>query len=93
MHAVDAFWHLLNFFGPAIGVGLLAPLLAKLLWRRALAGVSWTRLSGWACSTCALVLIGGLIVFGRDGTMATYAAMVTVCALTLWWRGFGLPSR
>jgi hypothetical protein len=24
--------------------------------------------------------------------MATYAAMVVACALTLWWRGFG-PGR
>jgi hypothetical protein len=89
---VDAFWHLLNFFAPALGVGLLASGLAKLLWRRELKGVAWMRLAGWAAAACAAVLIAGLVAFGHDGKMATYAAMVTVCALTLWWVGFG-PLR
>ena len=33
---------------PALGVGLVASLCAKLLWRRALKRVSWRRLGGWA---------------------------------------------
>jgi len=89
---IDAFWHLLNFFAPAVGVGLLAGALAKLLWRRELKGVAWMRLAGWAAVASAAVLVAGLVVFGHDGKMATYAAMVTVCALTLWWVGFG-PLR
>ncbi len=92
MGPIDAFWHLLNFFAPAVGVGLLASGLAKLLWRRELKSVAWMRLAGWAAAACAAVLIAGLVVFGHDGKMATYAAMVTVCALTLWWVGFG-PLR
>ena len=92
MGSIDAIWHLLNFFAPAVGVGLLVPAFAKLLWRRELKGVSWKRLSAWAIAGCAAVLIAGLIVFGHDGKMATYAAMVVVCALTLWWVGFG-PRR
>ncbi len=40
----------------------------------------------------AAVTLAGLVVFGRDGRMATYAAMVLACAFTLWWRGFG-PGR
>ncbi len=93
MSAVDASWHLLNFFAPAIGVGLLAPSFAKLLWRRGLKGVSWTRLWAWATACCAAVLVAGLIAFGNDGKMATYAAMVVACALALWWVGFGAPRR
>jgi len=89
---IDAFWHLLNFFAPAVGVGLLAGGLAKLLWRRELKGVAWARLAGWAAAASAAVLVAGLVVFGHDGKMATYAAMVTACALTLWWVGFG-PLR
>jgi hypothetical protein len=81
---------LLNFFAPAIGMGLIAPTLAKLLWRRALAGVSWKRLVGWAMVACAAVLVAGLVVFGHDGKMATYGAMVLACALTLWGLGFGV---
>ena len=89
---IDAVWHVLNFFAPALGLGLLASLLAKLLWRDALHGVRWRRLSGWTSLACAGASIGGLIATGHDGAMATYAAMVLVCALTLWTVGFG-PLR
>jgi hypothetical protein len=90
---IDAFWHLTNFFGPALGLGLITPLFAKLLWRRALQSVAWARLAAWATLACAAVAVAGLVVFGHDGKMATYAAMVGVCALTLWWFGFGAKSR
>jgi hypothetical protein len=90
---IDAAWHLLNFFGPALGLGLITPLLAKLLWRRDLKGVAWTRLAMWVGLACAVVSVAGLVVFGHDGKMATYAAMVGACALTLWWFGWGARSR
>ena len=92
MGPLDAFWHLLNFFAPAFGVGLLAAGLAKLLWRRELKPVRWVRLALWATAGCAIVLVAGLVLFGHDGKMATYAAMVCTCALTLWLVGFG-PLR
>ena len=88
MSPLDALWHLLNLLAPAVGVGLLASAAAKLLWRRALKGVAWTRLSVWACSVSALTLLAGLVVFGRDGKMASYGAMLAACALSLWWHGF-----
>ena len=46
MGPLDAFWHLLNFFAPAVGVGLIAAALAKLLWRRELAGVALAAAGG-----------------------------------------------
>ena len=93
MGATDTFWHVLNFFGPAFGLALIAPSLAKLLWRRDLKGVRWVRLSAWVFGACAVVAIAGLVVFGHDGKMATYAAMVGACALSLWWFGFASKSR
>ena len=93
MGPLDLLWHLLNFFAPAVGMGLIAPALAKLLWRRALAGASWVRLIGGVMVACAVVLVAGLVGFGHDGKMATYAAMVLVCALMLWWLGFGVGRR
>ncbi len=93
MGPLDLFWHLLNFFAPAFGVGLLTPLMAKLLWRRGLTGVSWPRLAIWATACSALVLTLGLIYFGSDGKMATYGAMLVACALSLWWVGFGMRRR
>jgi len=90
---IDALWHLLNFFAPAVGVGLLAAAFAKVLWRSELKSVGWIRLSLWATLVSAAALVAGLIVFGHDGKMATYAAMVVACALTLWWVGFGPRGR
>jgi hypothetical protein len=92
MGPIDAFWHLSNLFLPALLLGALAAAGAKLLWRRELAGVAWRRLAAPAAGAAAAVVVLGLVVFGRDGRMATYAGMVLACAAALWWRGFG-PGR
>jgi hypothetical protein len=92
MGPIDAFWHLANLFLPALMLGALTAALAKLLWRRQLAGVRWRRLAGAAAASAAVVVVLGLVVFGRDGRMATYAGMVLATAAALWWRGFG-PGR
>ena len=89
MGPLDVFWHLANLLLPAFGLGLVAPLLTKWVWRRELAAVGFFRLALPACAACGAVLLAGLLAFGRDGAMATYAGMVTACALALWWRGFG----
>jgi hypothetical protein len=81
MGPLDALMHLGNLFLPGVALGALAAALAKLLWRRELAPVSFQRLA-----------VPAALAFGRDGKMATYAGMVLACALTLWWRGFG-PGR
>ncbi len=88
MDPLDAVWHLLNFVAPAIGVALLAASLAKLAWRRELAPVSWRRLVLWSALAGCVGLIAGLVLFGRDGKMATYAALVVASTLALWWVGF-----
>ena len=88
MDPLDAAWHLLNFVAPAIGVALFAATLAKLFWRRELAPVPWRRLVLWSALAGALALVAGLALFGRDGKMATYAALVVASALALWWIGF-----
>ncbi len=92
MGPIDALWHLLNFFAPALGVGVLTALMAKLLWRSSLKSASLKRLGFWAVAGSALALLAGLVVFGRDGKMLTYGAMVLACALSVWWAGFG-PRR
>lgn len=88
MDALDAAWHLLNLLAPGIGLGLIASLGAKLLWRRELAAVRWQRLAGWACAVATIVSLAGLVITGRDGRMVTYGAMVLGCAAALWWAGF-----
>lgn len=93
MGPIDALWHLLNLFGPALGLALIAPSLAKGLWRAALRGVAWRGLAGWVAGANALVTLAGLALTGRDGRMATYAAMVLATAAVLGWRGFWRPAR
>jgi hypothetical protein len=88
MSPLDAIWHALNFCAPALGLALLAASMAKLLWRHDLAGVPWHRLAMWAALAGVAALIGGLIVFGRDGKMVTYGALVVATALALWVTGF-----
>ena len=87
--AIDAaLWHLLNLFGPAAGMALIAPTLAKLLWRRDLRNVPWRSLAGWTFAVGTLALLAGLVLWGRDGRMATYGVLVVVAAAVLWWRGW-----
>ena len=88
MQPTDALWHIANFFAPSLGVGLIAASATKWLWRRELVGVSWLRLGLWASAAMAVVSIGGLVVFERDGKMITYGSMLVACAAALWWAGF-----
>ena len=88
MGPLDAIFHLLNLFAPAIGTALLAAAGMKWLWRRELGSVSYRSLALAAMSGAALITVVGLVVFGRDGRMSTYGAMVLAIALMLWWRGF-----
>ena len=87
MGLLDALDHLLNFFGPALGMALLVPTLARVVWFKALRSVGWPRQVGWAAGVNALVWLGGLLLTGRDGAMLSYAALVAASALTVWWTG------
>lgn len=86
---LDALDHLLGLFLPALGLGAISAGLAKLVWRRELRLVRWSRLTAWSAGASALVVVAGLVVFGRDGVMATYAGMVLAAAVALTWVGFG----
>jgi len=90
---LDALIHLVNLFLPAFGIAVIGASLAKLCWRRQLGGVRWRRLALWSGGGCAAVTLLGLLLFGRDGMLLTYAAMVCASALGLWWAGFVTPSR
>jgi orotate phosphoribosyltransferase len=60
MGPLDAIWHTLNFFAPALVMAVLAASAAKLLWRHELATVRWHRLAIW--SAVAGITYGGLVV-------------------------------
>lgn len=87
MGPLDALWHLLNFFAPALGVGLITAALVRLLWRRELRRAGFVRLAAWASAGCALGLLAALVIFERDGKMAGYALMLAGGSVAIWWAG------
>lgn len=89
MDLLDAVGHLFHLFLPALGTAALAAGVAKLLWRRELAPVSWTGLAAAGAAGGVAATLGGLLLLGRDGRMLTYGAIVGATAIMLWWRGFG----
>lgn len=75
--------HLANFALPALALAtLLAP--AVLGWRSLSVPRLW-RAWRWLAGSGLLVLTAGLAVFGRDGKMATYAALVLSAAAVCCW--------
>lgn len=87
MGFLDALDHALNFLLPALGMALLVPSLARLVWWKALKSAGWLRQVKWASAFNVLILIAGLVVTGHDGAMSTYLGLVLASALTVWWTG------
>ncbi|MGC4059652.1 MAG: hypothetical protein QM749_01835 [Aquabacterium sp.] len=87
MGFLDALDHALNFLLPALGMALLVPSMARLVWWKALKSAGWLRQVKWAAALNVLVLIAGLLVTGRDGAMLTYSGLVLASAFTVWWTG------
>jgi uncharacterized BrkB/YihY/UPF0761 family membrane protein len=84
--------HLLNFLLPALVVGLLVAVLAPVVMKKARTHHSWLMQGAINSLACVLALVGGLWLFGHDGKMASYGAMVLACATCQWvtakgWRG------
>lgn len=78
--------HIVNFFGPALGLALIVTSLSRLVWWRALKG-AWLQQFKWVALINAAVSVVGLLVLGRDGAMWTYTALVLASAGTVWWTG------
>ena len=72
--------HLANFLAPAVVVGAVLPLLARLVRRAHAVRRSWWRQSLLNALGGVVALLGGLVYFGHDAKMASYAAMVVACA-------------
>ena len=88
MNLLDLLNHLANLLLPGLVTGGIAAALAKLLWRRDLAPVSFWRLAAFAATAGMAISIAGLVVLGSDGRMLTYLFMVVGCALALAWGGW-----
>jgi hypothetical protein len=80
--------HLLNFIAPAAGVALLLVLLSRLCFgffqtNRPIAQTWWAQ-AAIIFIVGVGILTAGLLVFGRDGKMMTYAALVLGAAVCQW---------
>ncbi len=80
--------HLLNFIAPAAVVALFLVLLSRVFSRFLVSKKAFNQ-SIWAQAAIifivnVLVLAAGLVIFGNDGKMATYAAMVLASAVCQW---------
>jgi len=84
MGPIDVINHLLNFGAPAFAMALLTALFARHVLFRRLAMPGLRTLAGVGFGICLTASLAGLWLFGRDGTMATYGAMVLVCATLPW---------
>ena len=91
MGPLDILNHLLNFVAPAVFVALLLVLGGRLLGAKGGTLAGWRQ---WAVVFVVglVVLAAGLALWGRDGKMLTYAALVVATATCQWallrgWKG------
>jgi hypothetical protein len=86
MGPLEQIIHTFNFIAPAWGVALFGVLMARLAARW------WIPLAVWSLVKQTLVsgvlgtavLAGGLVLWGVDGKMATYSALVIACGTAQW---------
>ena len=84
MDLLDLLNHFLNFVAPAFFVAVLVPLAARWCMKKTPAVISLWAQSAINFLVNVMVLALGLWFFGRDGKMATYSAMVLMCATSQW---------
>jgi len=72
---------------PALAVALLVTLAARFILPRGGSLRSWWTPFAINLGVGLLVLAGGLWLYGRDGKMLTYAALVAAVATSQWLMG------
>ena len=92
MGPLDIVNHLLNFVAPAAAVALVLVLGGGLIGSRSPLALAWWLRLGIVFAVGVAVLAAGLVVWGRDGKMLTYALLVLATASCQWllarsWRG------
>ena len=92
MGPIDLLLHVLNFLAPALWTALAVALLSRWVMKQKSSALTLRKQVVLNFSASALTLVLGLWWFGNDGKMATFSAMVLVCATSQWfmlrgWRG------
>lgn len=89
MGPVDFLAHLLGFTAPAFFMALAMALCARLFRLDRAAGRRWWVTAALNFAAGLAVLVAGLLFFGNDGKMATYAVLVVAVATSQWLAGRG----
>ena len=84
MDGLQQLWHAANWLLLPFGLAAIHAAVCKLLWRRALAGLPWWRLTAWCTLAALAAQVGGLFWTGHDGAMPTYGAIIVALAVTTW---------
>jgi hypothetical protein len=88
MTALNLTNQLLNFVAPAAFVALVLVLLARLFSRflssKRPPALSWRAQAAIVFIASVLLLVAGLVVFGRDGKMASYTLLAVGAATCQW---------
>jgi hypothetical protein len=84
MSVLAMFNHALNFLAPALWLALLFPLATRIISKKGALALTFKRQVALLFAAGALVLLIGLVVFGRDGKMLTYLALVVAVATGQW---------
>ena len=76
--------HAINFVAPAAWLALLVPLLSIFVIRKRAVTHTFKAQVAINFVVCLVALVLGLALFGRDGKMLTYLALVLVSATSQW---------
>lgn len=82
MGPLDLLNHLLNFAAPALFVALVVTLAAP--WVVGRSALAWRVQFAIQAGVGVAVLLGGLLMTGRDGRMGSYAALVLATVACQW---------
>lgn len=92
MEPLALFNHLVNFVAPALWLALLLPFFGSFLVKKRPLALAYQAQAAIHFVVLVLALLIGLLLFGRDGKMLTYLALVLLGTTSQWvmlkgWQG------
>jgi hypothetical protein len=84
MSVLALFNHALNFLAPAMWLALLLPVVSRMFRKNRPVALAIPTQAALIFALGVIVLVSGLVVFGRDGKMLTYLALVLATATGQW---------
>jgi hypothetical protein len=84
MGLLDQIYHLTNFLAPALAVGVFLAMFGPFIVKNSVPNHGLIAQAAINCIAGSVALVLGLWFFGRDGKMASYAALVAVTATSQW---------